>query len=339
MTKFAPVALWILTIILFALTFSIGAEAQYTQTNLVTNTQDPNLVNAWGLAYTSAGPFWVSDEHTGKSTVYDANGTIVPLVVTVPPGASGGTRGTPAGMVANPTSGFVISQNGTSGPATFIFSTLDGTISGWNASVNATNAVIAVDNSPTANYPGLAIATSPSGAGFLYAANMAKNQIEVYNSAFKLVKTFTDSSLTGMAVYGIQTIKSSLYVTFSGRAGAAVDVFTLSGTKVKTLTSNTSSGPLQNPWGLAMAPSNFGVLSKTLLVGNVTGGQINAFNPSTGAFKGVLKDTSGNPIANPGLWGMQFGGGTGSSGNGNTNQLFITAGGAAYATGVFAVIQ
>jgi uncharacterized protein (TIGR03118 family) len=343
MTKFAlqrPITLWILaTVICFILIFAADAQAQYTQTNLVTNTQDPNLLNAWGLAYSSTSPFWVSNERTGTSTVYDANGTIVSLVVTVPPGASGGKKGTPAGIVANPTSGFVISQNGTSGPATFIFSTLDGTISGWNSSVNATNAVIAVNNSTTANYPGLAILTNSAGTPFLYAANMAKNQIEVYNSSFKLVKTFTDSSLTGLSVYGIQAIKGSIYVTFSGKTGAAVDIFTSSGTKVKTLTSNTTSGPLQNPWGLALAPSNFKILSGSLLVGNVTNGEINAFNPSTGAFTGVLKNTSGTAIANPGLWGMQFGGGTGSSGNGNTNQLFITAGGGNYSTGVFAVIQ
>jgi uncharacterized protein (TIGR03118 family) len=343
MIKFAPRApmlLWIFaTIVSVVLVLATVAQAQYTQTTLVTNTQDPNLVNAWGLAYSSTSPFWVSDERTGKSTVYDASGTIVSLVVTVPPGASGGKTGTPAGIVANSSSGFIISQNGTSGPATFIFSTLDGTISGWNSSVNATNAVIAVNNSATANYPGLAIATNSTGATFLYAANMAKNQIEVYNNAFKLVKTFTDSSLTGMAVYGIQAIKGSLYVTFTGRTGAAVDVFTTSGTKVKTLISNTSSGPLVNPWGVAIAPSNFGVLSGTLLVGNVTSGEINAFNPTTGAFKGVLSDKNKTPIANPGLWGMQFGGGTGGSGNGNTNQLFITAGGGNYSTGVFAVIQ
>jgi uncharacterized protein (TIGR03118 family) len=316
---------------------SIGALAQYTQTNLVTTTQDPNLINAWGLAYGATTPFWVSDEGTGKSTVYEASGTIVPTVVAIPPG---GTRkhGAPTGLVANATSGFVISQGGNSGPATFIFDTSDGTISGWNSAVSATNAVIAVNNSATANYIGLAIATISTGQTFLYAANMAKNQIEIYSSNFKLVKTFTDSTLTGESVYGIQAIKGQLYVTFSGSKGSAVDVFTLTGTKVKTLISNTFGGTLQDPWGLAFAPSNFGVLSGALLVGNVGNGEINAFSPGTGAFKSVLKDKNGVPIANPGLWALQFGGG-GSTTNGNTNQLFITAGTNSYSTGVVAVIQ
>jgi len=315
----------------------IHAVAQYTQTTLVTTTQDPNLTNAWGLAYAPGSPFWVSDEHSGKSTIYDATGSIIPLVVTVP-AAKKGAKGTPAGIVANTTTGFVISQGGVSGPAAFIFSTLDGTISGWNSSVNATTAVIAVNHSTTANYTGLAIATMSSGLTVLYAANQATNQIEMYNGKFKLLKTFTDPALTGLSVYGVQTINGKLYVTFGG-AGGAVDIFALSGTLIRTVTSNGSAGPLKNPWGVAIAPKNFGTLSNSLLVGNVTGGRINAFNLSTGAFKSVLKDKSGQPITNPGLWALQFGGGGGSSSNGNTNQLFLTAGTNGYSTGVFAVIQ
>jgi uncharacterized protein (TIGR03118 family) len=330
-------AFWMLLTILSISTAGSNALAQFTQTNLVTNVQDPNLVNAWGLAYGAGSPFWVSDEGTGKSTVYDASGTIVSLVVTIP-AATSGPKGTPTGIVANPTSGFVIAQSGTSGAAAFIFDTMDGTISGWNPSVNAGSAVIAVNNHATANYTGLAIATL-AGKSFLYAANNAKNQIEVYNSSFKLVKTFTDASLTGFSVYGVQAIKNNLYVTFSGTAGGAVDVFSLSGTLVKTVTSNGSGGPLNAPWGVALAPSDFGVFSGALLVGNVGNGHINAFNLSTGKFKGAVKDTTGAVIVNPGLWALQFGGGGGSSSNGNTNQLFLTAGGGGYSTGVFAVIQ
>lgn len=338
-TKSRSVIFWILATTLCIPYAGIQALAQYTQTNLVTNTLDPNLVNAWGLAYGGSSPFWVSDERTGKSTVYDANGSIVPLVVAIP-GATTGVKGTPTGIVANATSGFVISQNGTSGPAAFIFDTLDGTISGWNSLVNAGNAVIAINNHASANYTGLAIATTSTGNTFLYAANSAKNRIEVYNSSFKLVKTFTDSTLTGFSVYGVQTIKSRLYVTFNGAAGTgAVDVFSLSGTLLQKLTSNGSPGPLNGPWGVALAPSTFGALSGALLVGNVNNGRINAFNPVTGAFRGTVKDKTGKIISNPGLWALQFGGGGGSSSNGNTNQLFLTAGGGGYSTGLFAVIQ
>lgn len=328
----APLAL----AVAFASVVSSNAFGQFTQTNLVTTTQDANLKNAWGLAYSGTNPFWVSNEASGTSTVYDANGTIVPLVVTIPPAGTTG-QGTPTGIVANTTTGFVIHQNGRSGPAAFIFNTLDGTISGWNSSVNANSAVIAVNNTGTANYQGLTIATTAIGTTFLYAANSAKNRIEQYNSSWHLVRTFTDAALTGLHVYGVQAIKGKIYVTFRGSSGAAVDVFSLGGVLLKTLTKNGSGGPLKGPWGVALAPSNFDTLSNTLLVGNVDDGKINGFNASTGAFVGTLKNKSGVAIANPGLWGMVFGGG--NSTNGNTNQLFITVGTAGYSTGVFAVIN
>jgi len=320
---------------IFVVASGSPALAQYTQTTLDTTTQDTHLVNAWGLAYLGTGPFWVSDAGTGFSTVYDANGTIVPLVVTVPPAGTRG-KGSPAGLVANSTTGFVITQNAVSGPASFIFDTLDGTISGWNATVNATSAVVVVNNHATANYQGLTIATV-GGKTFLYAANVATNKIEQYNSSFKLVRSFGDSSLTGLKVYGVQAIKGKIYVTFKGASGAAVDVFSPAGKLLTKLISNGSSGPLVSPWGVALAPSTFGTLSNALLVGNVDQGIINAFNATTGAFIGTLNDTNGLAITNPGLWGMVFGGG--STSNGNTNQLFISAGTSNYKTGLFAVIN
>ncbi len=308
------------------------ALAQYTLTSLVTTTQDPHLKNGWGLAYLPGGPFWVSDEVTGLSTVYGASGTIIPLVVTVPSGTTG--VGTPTGIAANSTTGFVVTQNGVSGPAAFIFDTLDGTISGWNSSVNASTAVLAVNNSGKANYTGLAIATVGAQT-VLYAANQAKNQIEIYNSSFKLVKTFTDAKLTGLTVYGVSVIKGVVVVTFSGATTGAVDVFTPAGVLVKTLIPPTSV--LQGPWGLALAPSNFDTLSGTLLVGNVNDGKINGFNPSTGKLVGTVKDKSNNVISIPGLWALEFGGG--SANNGNTDQLFFAAGTAGYSTGEFGVIN
>lgn len=308
------------------------ALAQYTLTSLVTTTQDPNLKNAWGEAYLPGGPFWVSDEVTGLSTVYDANGTIVPLVVTVPSATTG--VGTPTGIVANTTKGFVVTQNGKSGPAAFIFDTLDGTISGWNSGVNGSTAVIAVNNNATANYTGLSIGTSGTQT-VLYAANQAKNQIEVYNSSFKLVKTFTDSKLTGLTVYGVSVLNKQVYVTFSGSTKGAVDVFTTAGKFVKTLVPPTAV--LKGPWGLAIAPSNFDTLSKSLLVGNVDDGTIHGFNLKTGKLVGEVKDKTNKVIAIPGLWGLLFGGGT--TANGKTNQLFFTAGTSGYATGEFGVIN
>lgn len=310
------------------------AVAQYTITKLVTTATDPNLANAWGLAYLGTGPFWVANEVTGTSTVYDANGTIVPLVVTVPSATTG--VGSPTGLVANPTTGFVITQNGVSAPAAFIFDSLDGTISGWSGAVNATAAVIAVNNNKTANYQGLTILTS-NGKTYLYAANSAKNRIEQYDSNFHLVRTFTDSTLTGMTVYGVQAIKGAIYVTFRGKTGSAVDVFGAAGKLIKLFTSNGTAGPLKGPWAVAMAPASFGTMGSTLLIGNVDDGRINAFNPTTGAFIGSLNNAAGKPIANPGLWGMVFGGGSAS--NGAKNQLFIAAGTAKYVQGLFAVIK
>jgi uncharacterized protein (TIGR03118 family) len=317
----------------FVLSTVLTASAQFTQTNLVTTSQDSHLANTWGIAYTGTNPFWVANEASGTSTVYDANGTIVPLVVTVPSATTG--AGTPTGIVANTTTGFVVRQNGKSGAAAFIFATLDGTISGWNGSVNANNAVIALNNHATANYTGLTIATVSTNT-FIYAANQAKNRIEQYNSSFHLVRTFTDTALTGMKVYGVQAIKGKIYVTFDG-SGGAVDVFSTGGKLLKTLTKNASGGTLNGPWGVALAPSNFDTLSNTLLVGNVFDGKINGFNVTTGALVGTVKDKNGVAIVNNGLWGLVFGGG--NSTNGNTNQLFLTAGTGGYSTGLFAVIN
>lgn len=307
------------------------ALAQYTLTSLVTTTQDPHLKNGWGMAYLPTGPFWISDEDTGFSTVYDANGTIVPLVVTIPPASTG--TGSPTGMVANTTTGFVITQNGKSAPAAFIFDTLDGTISGWASSVNNGSAVIAVNNGGKANYTGLAIGKVGTQT-VLYAANQATNKIEIYDSTFTLRKTFTDTKLTGMTVYGVSFIKNLVIVTFEGATTGAVDVFSPTGTLLKSIP---PTSIMQGPWGLALAPANFGPLSNTLLVANVFDGRINGFSTTTGKLVGTMKDTSGNFISIPGLWAIEFGGGT--TANGNTNQLFFAAGTAGYATGEFGVIN
>lgn len=325
----------ILLTLAFVLSFTNHAFCQYTLTSLVTTSADPNLVNAWGMAYATGGPFWVADNGTGKSTVYDATGSIVPLVVTVP--AAAGAKGSPTGLVANATTGFVITQNGVSGAASFIFATMDGTISGWNDSVNAESAVIAVNNHATAKYTGLTIATV-SGSTFLYAANSSTNLIEMYDSTFHLTKTFGDSTLTGLTVYGVQAIKGKIYVTFKGSSGGAVDVFSTAGKLIKLITKNGSAGPVLAPWGVALAPSNFGAFSGDLLVGNVNNGKINAINLTTGKVAGQLKDTTGKVIAIPGLWALLFGGGSTAT-NGNTNQLFFAAGTNNYGTGEFGVIN
>ena len=329
--------------LLFAVAPGVGAFAQYTQTNLVSTRSDANLVNGWGLAYLPMSPFWVSDNGTGRSSIYNSAGARL-LVVTVPPAKSG--MGSPTGMVANPTTGFVVSQNGKSGPALFVFDSLDGTISGWNPNVNPGSAVIAVNNNVSGDmYTGLAIVTVTTSTGpqtFIAAADAAHNQVKIYNSDFKFVRSFRDPNTpTGLSVYGIETINGRFYVTLGSltpNLGGAVDIFEISGRLIKRFTTSMPGGVLNGPWGLAKAPGNFKVLSNALLVGNVGSGQIVAFDATTGNLLGVMMNTSGHPITIPGLWALRFGGGD-SAVNGNVNQLFFTAGPDHYLSGLFGVIQ
>jgi uncharacterized protein (TIGR03118 family) len=308
------------------------ASAQYAITNLVSNQkgkakhQDTDLVNAWGISFFPRNPFWVSDNGTGKSTLYDNHGVKQSLVVTIPPGP-GNSVGSPTGQVANGTTDFKISGS----PALFIFATFDGTISGWNT---GTNAVIAVTASSGTSYAGLAMGQS-KGANFLFAADEAHNKVDIYDGSFKMVGSFTDKKLSGFNVYGIQNIKGKLFVTFvnSLYGNGVVDIFDTTGKLIKTLT---RSAHLNAPWGLALAPRNFGPASNALLVGNLGDGHINAFNATTGKFMGSLKNTAGKVIHIDGLWGLAFGGGGVS---GKPNQLFFAAGPNGYANGLFGVIN
>lgn len=312
---------------------SSSAFAQYTLTNLVSNqpgkaqNQDTSLVNAWGISYAPTGPFWVSDNGTGLSTLYNASGVKQSTVVTIPSSSGSGT-GSPTGQVYNSTPGFVVTQNGHSGAALFIFATFDGTISGWAPAVNATNAVIAVNHSG-AWYTGLAMGTN-GGSTFLFAADNLNNKVDVYSNTYQLVSSFTDTSLpAGSAPYNVVNIGGQLYVTFTNSTGTGVvDIFTTAGVKVKTLV---NGGKLSSPWGVALAPSNFGPASKAVLVGNLGNGLIHAYNPSTGAYLGQ------SAVSINGLWALIFGGG--STNNGQTNQLFLTSGPNGYADGLFTVVN
>jgi uncharacterized protein (TIGR03118 family) len=222
--------------------------------------------------------------------------------------------------------------------ADFLFATLDGTISGWAPGANPNDAIIAVNNSKAgASYTGLAVTNRPSG-NLLYAANLVQNVVEVYDGSFNLVNSFTDSTLpAGYVPFGIQDIGGLVYVAFAQAdeaPGGYIDIFQEDGTFVKTLA---AGKPLNQPWGFAVAPKNFGALSNTLLVSNNTNsGTINAFNLETGQFVGTVKDTSGKDIVIDQLWGIEFGGG--AANNGRTNQLFFTAGPYNNLAGTFGVI-
>ncbi|HUK92310.1 MAG TPA: TIGR03118 family protein, partial [Blastocatellia bacterium] len=299
-----------------------GQTFGYIQHNLVSDmrgvaiTTDPNLKNPWGIASGPGSPFWISDNTTGLSTLYNGQGQPFPvgspLVVTIPHSAASTGSGTPDGIVFNGTSNFVVHGGGGSGPAVFLFATEDGTISGWNPTANPTNAIIAVDNSSSgAVYKGLAMMTVGSGA-FLFATDFHNNAIRMFDGKFNLVSSFTDPSLPpGFAPFGIANIDNNLYVTFAlqqppdnhddqaGPGNGFVDVFSMGGSLIKRFASN---GTLNSPWGIVQAV-DFGEFSNSLLVGNFGDGTINAFDISTGDFLGQLTDTRGIPIFIDGLWG------------------------------------
>jgi uncharacterized protein (TIGR03118 family) len=305
------------------------ADNFYTQTNLVSDlpgvaiTQDPNLVNPWGIAFSPASPFWISDNGTGLSTLYNNGGTgIVGLVVGIP--APGGGSGAPTGAVFNPNN----MTTGSFNKDVFLFATEDGTIAGWRGALG-TVAELPV-TTPDAIYKGIALAND-----VLYATNFHAGTVDVFDSTFAPTTVsggFLDSTIpTGFAPFNIQNIGGNLYVTYAmqdaageddvaGAGNGFVDIFDANGNLLQRLISN---GALNSPWGLAVAPSNFGDFSNDLLVGNFGDGTINAFNPSTGALLGTLQDGLGNPIVIPGLWGLAFGNGANQF---DPNALYFTAG-------------
>ena len=298
----------------------------FQQTNLVTDTQsvtpatntDPNLVNPWGISFGPTSPFWVSDQGTQKATLYNGAGVPQALVVNIPPSGTSG----PTGQVFNNTTGFIIPSDGS--PAAFIFANLNGSISAWNGGLGTAPGVTAqVVAQPVsgASFTGLALATN----GSLYAADKGNGTIDVYNSSFVRSGSFTDPNLPGFTPYNIQSLSDGqLYVTFENKTNpnvGAVEILNSNGTFQPLIPS--TDAHLKEPWGLALAPSTFGPFGGDLLVGNKCNGTINAFNPTTGAFVGTLTDANGNPIADPGLWGLAFGnGGPGF----DPNTLYFAAG-------------
>jgi uncharacterized protein (TIGR03118 family) len=330
---------------------SAGAQAQYRITNLTSNQVhqapniDPLLANAWGLARGATSPWWISDNDTGWSTIYDAAGKQVPLRVLIPTAGNGPAwptglngPGTPTGIVFNGSSTDFQVQDWS---APFLFATLDGTISAWAPGLNRNQAIIAVDNSANhASYTGLAITSNASG-NFLYAADNTNNHIDMFDGNFNLVKSFGDPAIpSGFSVFGVQDLNGLVYVSYAVPnvgAGGYIDLFKEDGTFVKTLIHGLQ---LNQAWGIAAAPANFGPLSNTLLVSNNSvNGTINGFDPNTGKFVGTIKDENGKPIVLNNLWGIAFGGG--SKNNGATNELFVTVGqgiGTAELAGTFASI-
>ncbi len=339
-----------------ALSFT-GASAQvaqhYTLTDLTSNlaslapTRDANLVNPWGLSRSTKGAWWVSDNGTGLSTLYDGTGKTESLVVKVP-GASGNATGTPTGTVFNGDStAFQIAPGKASA---FLFVTEDGTISGWSPAVNLTSAVVMVTN-PNAVYKGATLMSLQTATGpqtFLFVANFRSGKVEVYDSNFKPAAispvAYNTVHVHGYAPFNVQNIGGNLYVAYAkqdsakhdevdGTALGFVEVYSPLGYKMMSL----QRGEWFNaPWGLAQAPGDFGQYSHDILVGQFGSGQILAFDTLTGVYKGTLNAPDNTPLAIDGLWALSFG--ADSPLNGNATTLYFAAGPGKEVNGVFGSI-
>jgi uncharacterized protein (TIGR03118 family) len=298
---------------------------------------DANLVNGWGLAYGPATPFWVANQGTGTSTVYNGLGVAPsPAVVVTIPSASAAPPKGPTGIVYNGTAAFQGDL--------FIFAALDGTLSGWSAGTAATLRATVTG----ALYTGLASATNGANP-MLYAANFGAGRIDAFDAAYQAAplsaSAFQDPAIpAGYYPFNIQNAGGKLYVAWAQRdatnhpiAGAGlgyVDAFNPDGSLVAGFL--LSQGPLNAPWGIAMAPAAFGPMGGALLVGNFGDGHLTAYNAATGAAMGQLTDASGAPLAIPGLWGIVAGNG-GSAGL--TTQIYFAAGPSGEAHGLFGTVS
>jgi uncharacterized protein (TIGR03118 family) len=338
-------------------TLTVTAATAFSLTKLVADTAggtaantDTNLVNPWGVSIPAGtAPAWVANNHTETSTLYDGNGKpqphAAPLVVSFPAGG-GGTTFDPTGIVFNKsTTDFGVTSAGKSGPAKFLFDGEGGMIAGWNPTVDATHAIAMYTDAGGAVYKGLAVAQN-AGKSFLYATDFHNSKVDVFDSAFAkqttsaTAFTFADPSIpAGYAPFGIQAIANGtagatqIYVTYAkqqapdnhdntnGAGLGYVDIYDTNGKLIKQLIA--AGGALNAPWGVALAPSDFGSLSGALLVGNFGDGDINAYDAAAGTQIGTVKDSTGKAIATPGLWGIAFGN---DANNQPHNTLFFAAG-------------
>jgi uncharacterized protein (TIGR03118 family) len=276
---------------------------------------DSRLINPWGIVL-DHGLLVVTDNGTGLVTMY-ASGTGSPSgkAIRVPPPAGQTGTAAPSGIVLNTTKDFLIGTGAHKKPADFIVVTEDGTLSAWNSTLG-TNALLMIDNSTSnAVYKGVTIGITSNGP-ILYLANFRSNTVEMYDSNFAWMGSFQDTNLNalGFAPFNLRVIQDKVVVAFAkqddehhddvpGAGFGYIDIFNLDGTLVRDFA---SQGPLNSPWGLAVAPLRFGKFSQALLVGNFGDGWINAYNIFTGEYLGPLTDSNGSPLALFGLWGFEF---------------------------------
>jgi uncharacterized protein (TIGR03118 family) len=305
------------------------------------NHTDDALVNPWGIAVGDTGPLVVANNGTGTATFYNKNGGKQPTEITIPAAPGSVTAGSPTGVVLNATNDFIITDGTNSEPAQAIFVSLDGVITAWNPNVGgspSTEAQIVVDNSGSGSvYTGVALGTIQSGGqtlNRLYVANFGNGTIDVYGEDFNLVNvtgTFHDNRIPNtFAPFNIANLNGHLFVAYAKANDEGEEITGLGKGFVVEYDTNghlldrlVRRGNLNAPWGMSMAPSNFGRFSNMLLVGNFGNGRINAYDPDTGQFKGAVRGTNGKAIKLEGLWGMSFGNGDDA---GPTNTLFFASG-------------
>jgi uncharacterized protein (TIGR03118 family) len=311
----------------------------YGQVNLASDipglapTTDANLGGLVGMSASPTGPFWFSGRGEGVSPLLDGRGQVIPLVVNVPSPAA--PQGMPAGIVFNPGAGFIVSGQGISASGQFIFAGIDGSISAWAPAVDPINAIVAQQGPAGASYTGLALVTDPAGENVLVAADFGLGTVDVFDNNYQPVTragAFNDPNLPEDYVpYNIQVVDHFLFVTYAikgpgmamygmpGAGNGLIDVYDTEGNFVKRFA---TGGALNAPWGVALAPAEFGPLGGALLVANNGNGQINAYDPGSGDFRGVVTDDTGQPIAIPKLWALAFGN---NHDSGASDTLFFTA--------------
>jgi uncharacterized protein (TIGR03118 family) len=332
-----------------------SAANRFEQHNLVSDLAgiadhvDPCLINPWGIVASPTSPFWISANGSGLSTLYDGNGSVASLIVNIPgpagaqsPGGQCGKTalgaGAPSGVIFNDTSSFLLGAS----PANFVFASEEGVIVGWNGAADSAGKIMADRSAAGSVYKGLGTATRSEGP-LLYAADFGNGRVDVFDGNMNLLSlngAFTDPQIpAGFAPFNIQNIGGSLYVAYAeqdadhhddvaGPGNGYIDVYDLNGLLLHRLVAR---GPLNSPWGMALAPAGFGDFGGALLVGNFGDGTINAFDPASGKFLGALQDGTGAPIHISGLWGLTFGNGSRANpgatpSGGDANTLYFTAG-------------
>ena len=318
-----------------SVTLTCAAASAYTTTPLVEDfaggaarTTDAHLLNPWGIASGPTTGIWVANNHSETATVYDGNGRPSPIVAHFASGG-GGASFDATGIVFNSTQNFVVSTATQSGPAVFIFAGEGGMVAGWSPNVDAANAITSYTATDGAVYKGLALANNGTG-NFLYATDFANGKIDVLDATFTKQPSsatsfaFKDPTLPdGYSPFGIQAIKNGtggatqICVSYAkhdqaspdddapGPGLGVVNVFDTNGNLLKNLVP--AGGKLNAPWGMALAPADFGTLSNALLVGNFGDGTIHGYDPSSGRYLGELGDGAGTAFSQPGLWGIAFG--------------------------------